>query len=192
MSPIPPDLTKPNHPTHTSHPSHASHAHRPSGESNVLCVCASIHSMPFHTMALFAIACVDACVWFRVRREYLNVRGELADYMALLDANFNANAAEGVMCRSLVSVGWDGAIYDCDFNQQMDMGLRLRERDTTRRGGGKGEGKGGVTPHAGGGSPQRPTVFDIASFSHDAFGDVRLAQHCFGCTAGCGSSCSGQ
>ena len=120
------------------------------------------------------------------------MRGELADYMALLDANFNANAAEGVMCRSLVSVGWDGAIYDCDFNQQMDMGLRLRERDTTRRGGGKGEGKGGVTPHAGGGSPQRPTVFDIASFSHDAFGDVRLAQHCFGCTAGCGSSCSGQ
>lgn len=45
--------------------------------------------------------------------------------MQLLVNSFNASAAEGVMCRGTVSVGWDGRIYDCDFNQQLEMGLRL-------------------------------------------------------------------
>ena len=44
--------------------------------------------------------------------------------MQLLVNSFNASAAEGVMCRDTVSVGWDGRIYDCDFNQQLEMGLR--------------------------------------------------------------------
>lgn len=42
----------------------------------------------------------------------------------LLVNSFNASAAEGVMCRGTVSVGWDGRIYDCDFNQQLEMGVR--------------------------------------------------------------------
>ncbi len=42
----------------------------------------------------------------------------------LLVNSFNAAAAEGVMCRGTVSVGWDGRIYDCDFNQQLEMGMR--------------------------------------------------------------------
>ena len=42
----------------------------------------------------------------------------------LLVSSFNASAAEGVMCRDTISVGWDGAMYDCDFNQQLDLPLR--------------------------------------------------------------------
>ena len=42
----------------------------------------------------------------------------------LLVNGFNADAAEGVMCRGTVSVGWDGRVYDCDFNQQLEMGIR--------------------------------------------------------------------
>lgn len=56
--------------------------------------------------------------------DYLQRRGQLADYMQLLVASFNAAAAEAVMCRGTVSVGWDGRLYDCDFNQQLELGLR--------------------------------------------------------------------
>lgn len=44
--------------------------------------------------------------------------------MQLLLENFNASAADGVMCRDTVNVGWDGRVFDCDFNQQLDLGLR--------------------------------------------------------------------
>ena len=56
--------------------------------------------------------------------DYLQRKGQLEDYMALLLRSFNAAAAEAVMCRATVSVGWDGRIYDCDFNQQLELGLR--------------------------------------------------------------------
>ncbi|CAK0784435.1 hypothetical protein CVIRNUC_007639 [Coccomyxa viridis] len=56
--------------------------------------------------------------------DYLQRRGQLEEYMQLLVSSFNASAAEGVMCRGTVSIGWDGRIYDCDFNQQLEMGLR--------------------------------------------------------------------
>jgi hypothetical protein len=56
--------------------------------------------------------------------DYLQRRGLLADYMQLLVESFNVGAAEGVMCRGTVSVGWDGRLYDCDFNQQLELGLR--------------------------------------------------------------------
>ncbi|MGB7347165.1 MAG: arsenosugar biosynthesis radical SAM (seleno)protein ArsS, partial [Pirellulaceae bacterium] len=52
---------------------------------------------------------------------FLHKRGQLESYMTLLAENFNAAAAQHVMCRSLLSIGWDGAIYDCDFNQMIDM-----------------------------------------------------------------------
>jgi MoaA/NifB/PqqE/SkfB family radical SAM enzyme len=91
-------------------------------------------------------------------------RGKLDDYMCLLVDNFNPVAADRVMCRSLVSIRWDGAIYDCDFNQMLDM------------------------PIGGGG---RQTIWNIESF--DAFVNQRIsvADHCYGCTAGAGSSCGG-
>ncbi len=56
--------------------------------------------------------------------DYLQRKGQLADYMQLLLGSFNAAAAEAVMCRGTVSVGWDGRVYDCDFNQQLELGLR--------------------------------------------------------------------
>ncbi len=56
--------------------------------------------------------------------DYLQRKGQLEDYMVLLLRSFNAAAAEAVMCRATVSVGWDGRIYDCDFNQQLELGLR--------------------------------------------------------------------
>lgn len=56
--------------------------------------------------------------------DYLQRKGQLGSYMQLLLESFNAGAAEAVMCRGTVSVGWDGRVYDCDFNQQLELGLR--------------------------------------------------------------------
>jgi len=92
-------------------------------------------------------------------------RGQLEEYMDLLVQGFNPGAAEGLMCRDTVSVGWDGRLYDCDFNQQLALGL------------------GGPNP------PQ--TVFDISSLEELEGRPIAVASHCFGCTAGSGSSCQG-
>ena len=91
-------------------------------------------------------------------------RGEFDRYLALLQhAHRDANL-EGVMCRSLISVDWRGYLYDCDFNQMLDLPvLRGKERLHIR---------------------------DLVD--HDIAGQrVRVAGHCFGCTAGQGSSCGG-
>ena len=60
--------------------------------------------------------------------DFLHRRGELEEYMELLVRNFNPAAVGAVMCRNTVSVGWDGKIYDCDFNQQLGMGGSLFRR----------------------------------------------------------------
>ncbi len=52
---------------------------------------------------------------------HLKLRGEYEPYMELLEDNFNAATLDQVMCRNLISVGWDGGIYDCDFNQMLDL-----------------------------------------------------------------------
>jgi len=92
-------------------------------------------------------------------------RGEFNGYMALLrEAHQDANL-EQVMCRSLVSVDWQGWLYDCDFNQQ--LGLPLLDASTAR-------------PHVG-----STTARELAGRP------IRVAGHCFGCTAGQGSSCGG-
>jgi len=90
--------------------------------------------------------------------------GKLEEYTELLLANFNPEAALGVMCRSLVSVSWDGRLYDCDFNQMLEIGL------------------GGTAL----------TVWDIKSFDEIRALPIAVADHCYGCTAGAGSSCSGE
>jgi radical SAM/Cys-rich protein len=87
----------------------------------------------------------------------------LNDYMRLLAENFNAKAAERVMCRSLISIGWDGAIFDCDFNQMLEM------------------------PNG----SQSQTVWTIDSLSEFIDRRIAVADHCYGCTAGAGSSCGG-
>lgn len=89
--------------------------------------------------------------------------GALDAYMQLLIDHFNPRAAEGVMCRNLVSVGWDGSLYDCDFNQM--LGIELG--------------------HA------RTTLWDIERLDEVESRPIAFARHCYGCTAGSGSSCGG-
>jgi radical SAM/Cys-rich protein len=88
--------------------------------------------------------------------------GQAEAYQQLLVDSFNPHAVDGVMCRSMLSVGWDGRLYDCDFNQMLEMKL----------------------------PGQAQTIWDVDSL---AAIDRRVAvgPHCFGCTAGAGSSCGG-
>lgn len=95
----------------------------------------------------------------------LEREGEVDAYMGLLVNHFNGEAAQNVMCRSLVSVGWDGRLYDCDFNQMLDLPL-------VRHG--------------------LPVTLDSIHSLEDLEGlPIATGEHCFGCTAGCGSSCGG-
>ena len=92
-------------------------------------------------------------------------KGQFNEYMALLhDAHRDANL-EAVMCRSLVSVDWQGRVYDCDFNQMLGLPLALEGRKQVR-------------------------VSDL--IGRDVAGNpVAVRDHCYGCTAGQGSSCGG-
>ena len=92
--------------------------------------------------------------------EGLRCSGELQAYQALLERSHNPANLERVMCRSLISVDWQGALYDCDFNQMLGLPARaLQLRDL---------------------------------LEHDPQGrPIAVASHCYGCTAGCGSSCGG-
>jgi radical SAM/Cys-rich protein len=89
--------------------------------------------------------------------------GGYEDYMTRLAGAFNPGAAEGIMCRSLISVGWDGRIFDCDYNQMLDMQIYNGKLNT------------------------------VFNFDYDELvqRNIRFAAHCFGCTAGAGSSCGG-
>jgi radical SAM/Cys-rich protein len=94
---------------------------------------------------------------------FLLMSGNLEDYMEKLVESFNPSAAEGVMCRNTISIGWDGKLYDCDFNQMLEMETHQD-------------------------SAQHIKDFDLASLNNR---EIRVNQHCFGCTAGAGSSCGG-
>ena len=85
------------------------------------------------------------------------------DYMTRLVNSFNPSAAAGIMCRSLISVGYDGRIFDCDFNQMLDMQIE---------------------------TPLPATIFNFNN-SELLKRKIRFDSHCFGCTAGAGSSCGG-
>ncbi len=95
--------------------------------------------------------------------EYLERSGNLQSYLELLVRSFNPGAVTDLMCRTYLSVGWDGRLYDCDFNQMLDLTVNGGAPDTLDR------------LLASGGQRRR----------------VRTARHCFGCTAGAGSSCGG-
>jgi len=95
--------------------------------------------------------------------QFLLDSGNLQGYMERLTAAFNPAAVEGLMCRSTLSVGWDGRLYDCDFNQMLDIGTA-------------GEAS--------------QTIFDATPASL-ASRRIAVGPHCFGCTAGAGSSCGG-
>lgn len=89
--------------------------------------------------------------------------GQFDRYMQLLATSFNARAALRVMCRELISIDWKGGLYDCDFNQMLDLPAGYRPR----------------------------TVWDIEAFDDLECDPVAFEQHCYGCTAGAGSSCGG-
>ena len=95
--------------------------------------------------------------------EWLEQSGNLAAYLERLVLAFNPEAARGVMCRNTLSVGWDGQLYDCDFNQMLDMPVEA-------------------------GAPRHIRDFDLAKLEARS---IVTDRHCFGCTAGSGSSCGG-
>ena len=89
--------------------------------------------------------------------------GQFDQYMSLLVAHFNPATLPGLMCRELISVDYRGRFYDCDFNQALELPVRGPARDIW-------------------------AVDDLGEFTRQP---IRTAPHCFGCTAGAGSSCAG-
>lgn len=95
--------------------------------------------------------------------DYLIESGNYESYMQKLIDSFNPSAALNVMCKFTLSVGWDGALFDCDFNQMLEMNLNH-------------------------GAPNHIRDFDLAKLEQRR---IITGQHCYGCTAGAGSSCGG-
>ncbi|MFT5318012.1 MAG: radical SAM/Cys-rich protein [Chlamydiales bacterium] len=93
---------------------------------------------------------------------YLKRKGFLEEYMKILIDNFNGKAAQNVMCTELVSISWDGKIYDCDFNQMLEIPVNGKNL----------------------------SIWEIEKLS-DIDGKIAFGNHCYGCTAGTGSSCGG-
>jgi radical SAM/Cys-rich protein len=111
-----------------------------------------------HFNSLFAITNLPISRYL----DYLLQSGNYEKYMEKLVNAFNPVAASNVMCRNTVSISWDGFLYDCDFNQMLDLKVS------------------GNAKH-------------ISGFNTEALNgrDIVVNQHCFGCTAGSGSSCGG-
>ena len=99
--------------------------------------------------------------------EQLARLGKSASYQELLVRQFNPATVDGLMCRSQVSVDWNGDLYDCDFNLMLEL------------------------PLPGAKNAPRRTLWEIERLDDLAGGAIATAGHCFGCTAGAGSSCSG-
>ena len=93
-------------------------------------------------------------------------KGEFEDYMTLLRGSFSSENLSKVMCRELISVDWQGLVYDCDFNQMLGLPLLIDGN-------------------------KRPHIRDVrpVNLEDQAIG---VADHCYGCTAGSGSSCGGE
>lgn len=92
-------------------------------------------------------------------------KGLFDDYMALLKANYAEHNLETLMCRSLISVDWQGRVFDCDFNQMLHLPMIASDK-----------------PHS--------HLADLVEETTDDW-EVRVGEHCYGCTAGQGSSCGG-
>lgn len=96
---------------------------------------------------------------------WLRHSGQYEEYLALLIEAFNPTTIEGLMCRDTINVSWRGEVFDCDFNQMMNLPL-------------------GAT------GPERKFLWELEP-AKLAGENVTTASHCFGCTAGAGSSCGG-
>ena len=117
---------------------------------------------------LLALLSRAPLLWFiltasQIKRfaDFLVKEGKMKEYMELLVNNYNPQTVPGLMCLNTVSVGWDGTLYDCDFNQQLGMGIG------------------------------QLSVFDIDCLTDLQKYSVKTDNHCFGCSAGAGSSCQG-
>jgi radical SAM/Cys-rich protein len=97
--------------------------------------------------------------------EWLEASDNLQDYMELLVNSFNPGTIGGLMCRTTLSVSWNGRVYDCDFNQMLELESRGRD-----------------------GRAVRVDEFDPTNLVGR---EILTGRHCFGCTAGAGSSCGG-
>lgn len=97
--------------------------------------------------------------------EWLEAKGNLEDYMRLLVESFNPATVAGLMCRNTLSISWDGKVYDCDFNQMLDLEAKSSD-----------------------GCDLRVSDLNGATLSGRR---IVVGRHCFGCTAGAGSSCGG-
>ena len=95
--------------------------------------------------------------------EWLVASSNLERYMERLVTSYNTAAADGVMCRNTISIGWDDTLYDCDFNQMLDLPVASS-------------------------APRHIADFDLDAVESRA---IVVDRHCFGYTAGAGSSCSG-
>lgn len=95
--------------------------------------------------------------------DYLMRIGEYESYMDTLVGAFNPAAIDGLMCRNTLSVSWDGRLYDCDFNQMLELEVNTSANRSIHQ-------------------------FDYEALSKR---EIILGQHCYGCTAGCGSGCQG-
>ncbi len=95
--------------------------------------------------------------------EFLEERGRTVEYLTRLANAYNPVAAAGVMCRTTLSVSWDGTLHDCDFNQMLEIPLL---------------------------APAPRTIFDAEATLLDGRA-IAVGPHCFACTAGAGSSCGG-
>ena len=93
----------------------------------------------------------------------LSATGSHSAYMSLLVNHFNPATVDGLMCRDLVSIGWNGRLYDCDFNQMLNIPL----------------------------GANAATIWDVEDVGELAGARIATGSHCFGCTAGAGSSCGG-
>lgn len=96
-------------------------------------------------------------------RKSLSANGRLDEYMQKLDEAFNPQVVDSLMCRNLVSIGWDGTLYDCDFNQMLSLPVDS-------------------------GAPRSIKEFDPKPLAERK---IVIGDHCYACTAGAGSSCGG-
>lgn len=115
------------------------------------------HGISFHS--LYAITNLPISRFL----DYLLESGNYESYMEKLLAAFNPQAAAQVMCRNTLSIGWDGYLYDCDFNQMLEMKVHCK-------------------------ASQHLSHFNLHELENR---EIVVNQHCFGCTAGAGSSCGG-
>ncbi|MEO6809480.1 MAG: arsenosugar biosynthesis radical SAM (seleno)protein ArsS [Isosphaeraceae bacterium] len=115
------------------------------------------YGIRFNHLFVIANMPINRFLEFLLRTEQYEV------YMQRLIDAYNPVAAAGVMCRTTLSVGWDGRLYDCDFNQMLELPL----------------------------APGQPQTIDDFDSGRLATRSIRTGLHCYGCTAGAGSSCGG-